>query len=138
MLRLSLIFTGFLLGVIGSNTLSLRIPHNFKGDPPSFTLVADTVGGPPVIYIWLLNGDEISEGGPFHITQEVHGINTLDVESVNTVLQQSRYRSTLSVTGNVPGSYEYSVTNRAMTSNLTSSYYIQGIFKVTGYTLSTS
>ena len=44
-----------------------------------------------------------------------------------TVYQQSHYRSTLTVTGNLPGLYQYSATNRATTTAVTSSYSIEGV-----------
>ena len=96
-------------------------------DPPYFTLTSDTSGGPPVNSIWRRNGDVISDGGPYHISLKVNEINTVDLESVSQVLRESRYRSTLTVTGYLPGRYEYSVKNRAMISFTTTGISIQGI-----------
>lgn len=38
------------------------------------------------------------------------------------------YTSTLAVTGDLPGVYEYTVSNRAMTSSIADSIYIEGNF----------
>ena len=101
---------------------------NIKGDPPSFTLIGDTSGGPPVTHFWSINGTEISNNGPYDISPpEVNKVDTLYLKSVTQVLRETRYRSTLTVTGYLPGLYEYSVKNRAMKSYNTANFTIQGI-----------
>ena len=99
------------------------------GDPPTFTLIADISGGPPVTYTWGRNSNDFiaKSRGPYDLSLEVNGVNTLDVESVSLVLQESRYRSTLTVTGNLPGWYGFHVINRAMMNYKRDSIYIRGI-----------
>ena len=120
-----------LLGSIDTITVYLRDRHTIMADPPSFTLIGDTIGGPPVTNIWTRDGDVISDGGPYSISVEVNEINTLDVESVREVLQESPYRSTLTVVGNIPGVYAYSVINRSMLSSRTANITILGIIIAT-------
>ena len=67
------------------------------------------MGGPPTDYTWTRNGAIISDGGPYNISI---GVNEKYGNSF-TAYAQSLYRSTLTVTGNLPGEYQYSVTNRA-------------------------
>ena len=86
-------------------------------NPPSFTLVGDTTGGPPETSTWTRNGVTISDGGSYSISLTVPGVTssgTSDLIAVSQIFQQSRYRNTLTVTGNLPGMYVYSVINRAM------------------------
>ena len=99
-------------------------------DPPSFTLIGDTRGGPPVTNTWTRNGEVISDGGSYSISLAVNEVNRIDVfqpDFDDAILQQSRYRSTLNVTGNLPGVYAYSVINRAMSAPRTASFTIEGI-----------
>ena len=99
-------------------------------DPPSFTLIGGTIGGPPEINIWTRNGEAISDDGSYSISLEVPGVDTIDVyqSSFNvTAFQQSHYSNTLTVTGNLPGVYVYSVINRAMSAPRTASFTIEGI-----------
>ena len=104
---------------------------NFKADPPSFTLICDTAGGPPVTNTWTRNGDDIviSDGGPYRISLEVNREEIVrEASKSGKELKESRYRSTLTVTGNLPGVYTYSVINRAMISFRRASYTIQGMY----------
>ena len=72
-------------------------------DPPSFTLIGDTTGGPPETRTWTRNGVTISDGGSYSISLTVPGVDRFDVFPLDTqIFQQSRYRSTLTVTGNLP------------------------------------
>ena len=99
-------------------------------DPPSFTLIGDTRGGPPVTHTWTRNGEVISDGGSYIISVAVNEVNRIDVfedDFDDRILQQTRYRSTLTVTGNLPGVYVYSVINRAMSAPRTASFTIEGI-----------
>ena len=96
------------------------------GDSLSFTLICETSGGPPANYSWRRFGDVISDGGPYKISHEVIGINTADLQSVRQILEEIPYRTTLTVTGYLPGVYLYSALNRVMTSALTASFDIQG------------
>ena len=99
-------------------------------DPPSFTLLGDTRGGPPENSTWTRNGEVLSDNDSYSISLEVNEINRIDVfmnDFDDAILRQSRYRSTLTVTGNLPGVYVYSVINRAMSSPRTASFTIEGI-----------
>ena len=98
-------------------------------DPPSFTLIGDTTGGPPETSTWTRNGVTISDGGSYSISLTVPGVTGRDSNSlvaVSQIFQQSRYRSTLTVTGNLPGVYVYSVINRAMPAPSTARFTIEG------------
>ena len=98
-------------------------------DPPSFTLVGDTTGGPPETSTWTRNGVTISDGGSYSISLTVPGVTEYFLFNLDTqIFQQSRYRSTLTVIGNLPGVYVYSVINRAMSRSTprTASFTIEG------------
>ena len=98
-------------------------------DPPSFTLLGDTRWGPPEINTWTRNGEVISDNDSYSISLAVNEVNRIDVFAMgfdDRILQQSRYRSTLTVTGNLPGVYVYSVINRAMSAHRAASFTIEG------------
>ena len=100
-------------------------------NPPSFTLIGDTTGGPPETSTWTRNGVTISDGGSYSLSLTVPGVmttNSNDLIAVNQIFQQSRYRSTLTVTGNLPGVYVYSVINRAMSTPRTAIFTIEGAY----------
>ena len=112
------------------STHSVFLVDTFMADPPSFTLIGDTRGGPPVTNTWTMNGEAISDGGSYSISLEVPGVDTIDVYEKmfnDAIFRQSRYHSTLTVTGNLPGVYVYSVINRAMSAPKTSSFTIEGM-----------
>ena len=116
------------LGFINANSISL-VDLSFMADPPSFTLIGNTTGGPPEISAWIRNGVTISNGDSYSISLTVPGVtsrDTNDLVAVNQIFQQSRYRSTLTVTGNLPGVYVYAVINRAMSASRTASFTIEG------------
>ena len=92
-----------------------------QSNPPTFTLRGLSSEGPPTTYTWTRNGEVITDGGPYSISIAVDG----DSE---TVYQLSRYRSRLTVSGNLPGLYQYSATNRATTTTRTGSHTIEGSF----------
>ena len=94
------------------------LPSN-QSSPLIFVLTGDTSGGPPTDYTWRRNGIEISDGGAFSISIAMDGRVASD--TVN-----SRYRSTLTVTGRLTGVYQYSVTNRATPGMMTSRFTVQG------------
>ena len=83
----------------------------------AFTLAGDTRGGPPTTYIWTRDGVVIDNEGPFNISIALNGCGVM-------VNQESHYRSTLTVTGDLPGMYQYSVANRATSTPLTQSYNV--------------
>ena len=87
---------------------------------PSFTLAGDTEEGPPEAYTWTRNGAPITNGGSFSISIGVNGVTD------PSAYANSRYRSTLTVTGRLPGVYQYSVSNRATNNTLTSNITIEG------------
>ena len=89
---------------------------------PSFTLAGDTEGGPPENYTWTRNGVPITNGGSFSISIGVNGVTD------PRAYENSRYRSTLTVTGSLPGVYQYSVSNRATPNTTLTSINIQGVW----------
>ena len=105
--------------------------NSFMADTPSFTLIGDTSGGPPVNSTWTRNGEVINDSNSYSISLAVNEVNTTRLGNPGVfdgvILQESRYRSTLTVTGNLPGVYMYSVINRAMSAPRTASFTIEGI-----------
>ena len=114
---LTITFTG--LGVITITGVSI-ISSSFTATSPNFTLAGDTEGGPPETFIWTRNGAPIT-GGSFSISIGVNGVTE------PSAYDNSRYRSTLTVTGRLPGVYQYSVSNRATPNTVTSNFIIEGI-----------
>ena len=110
------------------NTVSLV--DSFMAAPPSFTLICDTSGGPPVTRTWTRNGEVINDGGSYSISLAVNEVNMSRLGNTDlldsAILEESRYHSTLNVTGNLPGVYVYSVINRAMSAPRTASFTIEG------------
>ena len=90
---------------------------------PSFTLTGDTEGGPPENYTWTRNGAPITNNDSFSISIGVNNVTDL------TAYANSRYRSTLIVTGMLPGVYQYSVSNRATPNTVTSNITIEGQYQ---------
>ena len=117
------------------NNVSLLM-NSFMADPPSFTLIGDTSGGPTVNSTWTRNGEVINDGNSYSISLAVNKVNTTRLGNADyfdgVILQESRYRSTLTVTGNLPGVYVYSVINRAMSAPRTASFIIEGIIILLG------
>ena len=106
-------------GVITGTVVNIT-SSSFMAASPSFTLAGDTEGGPPETYTWTRNGAPITNGGSFSISIGVNGVTD------PSAYDNSRYRSTLTVTGRLPGVYQYSVSNRATSNTLTSSINIEG------------
>ena len=92
---------------------------SFLSDPPTFTLFGDTSGGPPTTYTWTRNGSPIEANDIYSFSIQVNGRG-------KTVFQNSNYTSTLTVTGILPGVYQYSVTNRATPTTVNDSFTIEG------------
>ena len=114
--------------MITDNEVEILESSGSARNPPTFTLRGDTRGGPPETYIWRRNGQEISDGGAYTISIRVNDVFRDDPNSMTaTVNRESRYRSTLVVTGDLPGVYEYSVTNRATSTMVVDSFNIEGI-----------
>ena len=96
------------------------ISSSFMAASPSFTLAGDTEGGPPETYTWTRNGAPITNNESFSISIGVNGVTD------QSAYDDSRYRSTLTVTGRLPGVYQYSVSNRVTSNTLTSNINIEG------------
>ena len=103
-------------GAITGNQVSL-ISSSFQSDPPTFTLLGATSEGPPTTYTWTRNGQVITNSASYSIS--------IQVERSTAGFQNSRYRSTLTVTGRLPGMYQYSVTNRATSGVVTDTFTIE-------------
>ena len=101
-------------GAISGIQVSLT---SFQSDPPTFTLLSATSGGPPTTYTWTRNGQVIINSASYSIS--------IQVERSPAGFQNSRYRSTLTVTGRLPGVYQYSVTNRATSGMRTDTFTIE-------------
>ena len=115
-------------GVITENNVAIvASASTFTGNPPEFSLRADTSGGPPVEYFWTRNGEPISDDDTFDITLDQTNTRGFGTEPAATDLQSARYNSTLVVRGNLPGVYQYTVGNRATSPMVTSSFNIEGI-----------
>ena len=52
----------------------------------------------------------------------------MQVERTPTGFQNSRYRSTLTVTARLPGVYQYSVTNRATSGMVTRTFTMESMY----------
>ena len=106
-------------GALTSNTVQLQT-SSFQSDPPTFTLSGATRGGPPTSYTWTRDGEVLSNSETYSISIAVTSGDILS-NRLNTA-----YGSTLVVTGNLSGVYEYTVSNRATTSPLSDTFLIQG------------
>ena len=96
----------------------IQITHtSFQSDPPTFTLLGATSGGPPTTYTWTRNGLVITNSASYSIS--------IQVERSNAGFKNSRYHSTLTVTGRLPGVYRYSVTNRATSGMVNDTFTIE-------------
>ena len=116
------------LGVINTSSISLVDPFMTN----SFSLTGDTTGGPPETSTWTRNGVTINDGDSYSISLTVPGVTSRETDilrAISQIFTQSRYRSTLTVTGNLPGVYVYSVINRAMSAPRTASFTIEGIYR---------
>ena len=101
-------------GAISGMQVSLT---SFQSDPPTFTLIGATSGGPPTTYTWTRNGQVITDNASYSIS--------IQVERSQVGFRNSRYRSTLTVTGRLPGVYQYSVTNKATSSMVNDTFTIE-------------
>ena len=103
-------------GAISAVQISLI---SFQSDPPTFTLLGDTSGGPPTTYTWTRNGQVITNSASYSIS--------IQVKRSPDGFQNSRYCGTLTVTGRLPGVYQYSVTNRATSGMVTGTFTIESM-----------
>ena len=127
------------LGVINTSSISL-VDSSFMANSPSFTLIGDTTGGPPETSTWTRNGVTISDGGSYSISLTVPGVTssgTPFLAANSLIFQQSRYRSTLTVTGNLPGVYVYSAINRAISVPRAANFTIEGTYRYKDYSVDT-
>ena len=98
-----------------SAAVSIVSLTTFQSTPPTFSLVGESFGGPPTTFTWRRNGAVITANSS-------HGIS---IAAEERAYHESRYRSTLTVTGHFPGEYQYSVTNRATTSTINRRFSIE-------------
>ena len=92
--------------------------------PPTFILYGDTGGGPPVEYTWTRNGDVITNDDSHSIDIGID--NDRRIYHFTDRFIYSFYRSTLIVTGRLPGVYQYSVNNRATPTSVNTDFNIEG------------
>ena len=100
----------------------------FTGSSPTFTLEAQTSGGPPTTSTWTRDGVEITSGISLEMDTDPQSVATPDNRDAYL---NARYISTLVVTGVSPGVYQYSASNRAMASPRTDSFTIEGTYYAT-------
>ena len=112
-----------LLNFIGRGVVEIDEVFLFSSscmsDPPTFTLFGNTSGGPPTTYIWTRNGQVITNDASYTIAIQVN-------RGAGARFAHSLYRSILTVTGRLPGVYQYSVTNRATSGMVTDQFMIEG------------
>ncbi len=95
--------------------------------PPTFTLYGNTSGGPPVEYTWTRNNAVITNNDSYSISIETNNdAGQFTIERYSNAF----YRSTLIVTGVLPGVYQYSVYNKATPSSVDRDFYIDGKSKM--------
>ena len=106
-----------------TNDVTLRSGSQFTG------LEARTSGGPPTTSTWTRDGVEITSDSASDISLEVdtNPQSTATDDNIAAYLN-TRYISTLIVTGVFPGVYQYSASNRAMASPRTDSFTIEGTY----------
>ena len=114
-----------------ANDVTLRSGSRFTGSSPTFTLEARTSGGPPTTSTWTRDGVEITSVISLEVDTDPQAEVTDD--NIDAYLN-ARYISTLVVTGNFPGVYQYSASNRAMASPSTARFNIEGTYYAT-YTM---
>ena len=92
---------------------------SFDANPPTFTLAGHTTGGPPR-GSWTRNGTTIhGNEASFSISLEYDTSNKNFAQEVSVL-------SILVVTGSFPGEYIYSAVNRAFSSHVFDSIFIDG------------
>ncbi len=90
---------------------------------PNFTMYGDTGGGPPVENTWTRNGAVITNNDSYSISLRINNeAGRFTIERFSNAF----YRSTLIVTGVLPGVYQYSVNNKATPSSLDRDFNIEG------------
>ncbi len=109
-------------GAINQSTVTLK-SSSFTATPPTFTLHGDTGGGPPVEYTWTRNGAVITNNDSYNISIRIN--NDAGHYTIER-LSNAYYRSTLIVTGVLPGVYQYSVNNKATPTSVNRDFNLQG------------
>ena len=110
-----------------TNVVTLRSGSQFTGSNPTFTLEARTRGGPPTTSTWTRDGVEITSDSASDISLELDTVpRDTATDDNRAAYLNSRYISTLVVTGVFPGVYQYSASNRAMASPRNDSFNIEG------------
>ena len=93
---------------------------SFLTDTPTFTLLARTRGGPPTTYSWTRDGQAT-------VTDRAYSVSiSANLTAGDVAYRESHYYSMLSVTGRLPGVYQYSVSNRVTPTPLTDNINIKG------------
>ena len=110
--------------------MTLRSGSRFTGSSPTFTLEARTSGGPPTASTWTRDGVEITSGIYLEVDTDPNPLISPTNDNLDAYLN-SRYISTVVVTGVFPGVYQYSASNRAMASPRTASITIEGTYYAT-------
>lgn len=90
---------------------------SFNLNTPTFTLLATSRGGPPTTSTWARDGVPITNSNPTILSRCPH---------IQEACLHSVFESRLTVTGNLPGVYQYSVSNRANSTISTVSINIEG------------
>ena len=109
------------------NDVILGSGSRFTDSNPTFTLEARTSGGPTTTSTWTRDGVEITSG----ILALDTNPQSAATDDNRAAYQNSRYISTLVVTGVFPGVYRYSASNRATASPRTDSFTIEGTYYTT-------
>ena len=112
---------------------------SFQSNPPDFTLEGITRGGPPTNYIWTRDGEVIvrsedayktctipTRNGLYSISNGTYSMTLRVTSRYQINREESGYTSSLYIIGDLPGVYEYTVSNRAMESSRTASFRIEG------------
>ncbi len=110
-------------GAITQDEVTLQ-SSSFMATPPTFTLYGNTSGGPPVECTWTRDGAVITNNDSYSISI---GFNNPVSTSTFNLLSNAFIRSTLTVTGVLPGVYQYSVNNKATPTSVDRNFNIEGI-----------
>ena len=111
-----------------TNDVTLLSGSRFTSSNPTFTLEARTSGGPPTTSTWTRDGVEITSGISLALDTIPQDPPTADNLAA---YQNTRYTSRLVVTAVFPGLYQYSASNRAMASQRTASFNVEGTYYAT-------
>lgn len=117
------LFTIFYLlsqGLLTASTIILlHSLASFLSDPPSFTIIGNTRGGPPTYNHWTKDGVILNSTAEFNISIEAMQQN------MEVRYRDSIFESSLTVTGHHPGMYQYVAAN-PLSSQLMDSILIEG------------